>query len=193
MTFVSSSRSFALIPDRPTFSGIGCKHQFERAARRRDRVVHRLEDVRRGELIHRDGEPLLRAGQECLELAPAGLRADTDGELHVLVDKRQQRRIERLIAAAFGWGEFQSFLAGEECLERRGDGRRRRIRSSPVPLRARSPPSARRPRRRPRTPARPTFARRGRVNGLRARPDRHDDRGDRRGSGRHRRNPVAPR
>jgi hypothetical protein len=66
-----------------------CSNRFvEGAVSWRDRLFDGLEDVRSGELVHRDGQSLTGSAEKALEFAPTRLGADADGQHHLLLDER---------------------------------------------------------------------------------------------------------
>jgi len=97
----------------------GMKDQFEFAPRGRYGSLDSLEDVRRRELIHRDGKGRGGFTQEGFQFAPAGLGADTDRHLHLFFDRREIRRNRLLIGPGFGRQKGEWFISAEHFLERR--------------------------------------------------------------------------
>lgn len=71
----------------------------------------------RGELIHRNGEPLLRLAEERLQLAPAGFGADAHRHRHSLVKEGQARRAQLLIGAGLGGREGGSVFTAQQPFE----------------------------------------------------------------------------
>jgi hypothetical protein len=93
------------------------EHELEVAPRWRDSGFHGVENMRRGELIHGDGETLAGLAEKALQLAPAGLRTDADGELHAFFHERQIRRLRRRVGAGLRRSEDERLVADDETLE----------------------------------------------------------------------------
>src|SRR5262249_46382481 len=73
-----------------------------------------FEDMWRSELVHRNGEPLLGAGEEGLQFAPAGFRANADSHVHLFLHERQIRGIQLLVAASLGGTERDRLFAANQ-------------------------------------------------------------------------------
>ena len=102
------------------FSGTGCRISSNVRSAGVDGVLDRLEDMRRRELIHRDRQRVVGVAEERLEFAPAGLRTDADGQLHLIVHRQRGGAVVRLlVGAGLGRREIQRLLAAEQRLERR--------------------------------------------------------------------------